>query len=1404
MNPYSNRLGGFYPLWLTLLLFFAAVFTTAFNSHAQEGFVKADPRFDVVALANMPTLGIVRKIVQGPKGFLWLATTTGLYRYDGFELKPVHVSGAPDVFDITFDRHGQLWLASLLTGLYQYSPVNGQTRQFKHQPNNPDSLTDDGLSRLSLEGDRLWVASGFGLSSINVLTSQVTRHIAFGGISVEGFNVKDMLFDDQQRLWIATFEDGLYLWHSKSDTMQHFGDKLGGANLVSNKVIRVMQDNQGLIWIGTFNGSLVYDEVKQTFIHIKASSGMVISSMTTDSDNNIWVGTWSNGALRVSAPASADLSIGSFDVQHFMPNRNDVNSLPSNEVFDIFQDRQHNLWFASNGTFAKLKIGAQYFSHLNNPRQAPCNIKGIKQSKDDSIWFNCSNDLYRLPAADKEIDILKPTLATNDAIYEIEEGNADHLWLSFRNNTLLRYHPSSQQTTYYHPGKHNSALEDGFILDMLYTSRGQLWVGAYAAHLPQKYGHLYLYNPQKDAFEVVADKVNVLTVNEINDNHLLLTTVNGIFDFHTNTHQLKRIGDLAQISRTNTSYKDSQNTIWVSIFESGLFTYSLGNSLGNSPSSGEFKQVILPNVEPSIDIINIVEDAAGDMWFSTAQQLFRYQRQSGQIDFVTAQDGLQISKYTRSGSMVSRSGQLLLTGINNLVRFSPEKVFGNAPAAPVVLTQFKLLNQTVPLQSEQPTSVLGKDIAHSREITLSYQDYLLSFDFAVLDFYHAPDNQYGYKLEGLDEDWLMTNASNRTATYTTLPAGDYTFRVKNRQSSGWVEAEPVVLHITPPPWLTWQAYLMYFIMLLAGVYFLLDYRTRAYRKQAAELEQGISDRTQELQEKTNTISSLLDIKKRLFTNVSHEFRTPLTLIISPIEVLMNGAKDEKEQAQFLLIKRNADRLLRLVEQLLAFARLDSPQTASYQAVSLTEVIEQVSRPFEFTLEQKQQSLTIHPFEELTLWLLPDSLEKILINLLSNAIKYTPEQGAIVIDIKQQSDRLLIMVADNGIGIKPSDQQGVFNHFTRVDNHYTANNPGSGIGLALVKELVEANQGTLTLKSSLGDGSVFTVSLPVDGPKQASGETAPTETQNDSVDYIQQEVDSLVNLDDDPQAAPASQAKKLPMIQIIEDNPQMRQFIREQLSDQFYCLTSANGEAGCELATEQIPDLIICDVMMPGISGFTVAKRLKEAQNTSHIPIIMLTAKGDQQSRMQGWQHHVDAYLSKPFNVEELKLRINNLLLMRERLRVSYGQVLQPDATAQSNTAQPDKAALENEAQSSTELSELNAKELKFIATFESIIADNYSNSAFKRADAASLLAMSERQLTRKLDALFTDGFAVYLRKHRLQQAKALIGTGLSVTQIGDDVGFNSPSYFINCFKAEYGKTVRQYENEASIKSRDLG
>jgi signal transduction histidine kinase/AraC-like DNA-binding protein len=824
------------------------------------------------------------------------------------------------------------------------------------------------------------------------------------------------------------------------------------------------------------------------------------------------------------------------------------------------------------------------------------------------------------------------------------------------------------------------------------------------------------------------------------------------------------------INHVSTIYPAKNGVLWVGTEGGGLNKLVPGDNEESPPTFIHYKE----KDGLSSNIINgLLEDNHHNLWISTHNGLSKFNPDAVDDNGVAlpsafknyyVQDGFQDNTYLGAHFKNSK-GEMFFGGINGFNVFYPDSLKENLTIPDVVITDFKVLNEDYKLDTS---------ITEINQIVLSYNENFLSFDFAVLDYTAPQKNNYAYKLDGLDKDWNYVDNRN-FAHYTNLSSGEYTFRVKGSNNDGvWnEEGASIKIIILPPLWNTWWAYSLYLLFVLGLLYSIRRYElNRTHLKNQHKLDEV---KLKE-QEKTDKM------KSRFFANISHEFRTPLTLIFGPAEDVLEKTKEPDTKQSVGNIKRNASKLYSLVNQLLDLSKLEAGkmnlETSEQNVIPL---LKGLVLSFTSLAERKKITLKFNTIEKnLNVYIDKDKVEKIITNLLSNAFKFTPEGGKVDFTVEKLIKDVEIRITDTGVGIPKERIDNIFDRFYQVDGSHTRENEGTGIGLALAKELVELHKGKIQVESKVGEGSTFTILLPLGKEHLKAEEIVEKEIGEETTKTIEEtelipETEKSEEKDDIDllleTGLSADQAGK-PLLLIVEDNSDVRNYIISHLEKDYGIQEAIDGEDGFNKSIAQIPDLIVSDVMMPKMDGFELCERLKTDERTSHIPVILLTAKATSKDKIEGYETGADDYIMKPFDAKELKVRIKNLIDQRKKLRDHFLKegIFNLD---NKNIISIDK---------------------KFLEKVVKIINEHLSDSLFGVESFASELAIGRTSLHKKVVALVGEPPGELIKRIRLSKAGMLLKnkTG-NISEIALEVGFNNPAYFSECFKKQFGVTPSQYQ-----------
>jgi signal transduction histidine kinase/DNA-binding response OmpR family regulator len=763
---------------------------------------------------------------------------------------------------------------------------------------------------------------------------------------------------------------------------------------------------------------------------------------------------------------------------------------------------------------------------------------------------------------------------------------------------------------------------------------------------------------------------------------------------------------------------------------------------------------------PNNTIYCIVPDAANFLWLSTNKGLCKFDPHSFSTQNFSSGDGLQGDEFNFFHKLKLPDGRIAFGGTEGFTVFDPLQIQQDTFQPAVQLTKLRINNEEIASVSED--SIVKTSLSSLSSLQLAYDQNFLTFYFAGLQFNNVGKMQYRYRLRGLDRDWNYAGTLG-IVNYTRIPPGSYDLELNATNTAGlWSKnIRRLSITISPPFWKTGLAYALYVCLLIGIVLSYIRYTVKKIR-----LENLVALKDQE----TEQLKQLHEVKGRFFTNITHEFRTPLTMIISPLEQMVKSSDlKESHKKQILAVKQNSQQLLQLINQILELSKLEAGLLqVSVAPVNVEEFLEELITPFHGIARHKHLELSFQ--SEITgqeYFIDKDKLERIVNNLLSNAVKFTPAGGSIKVLATKSSgngdvEMITLKFIDTGIGISQDVLPLIFDRFYQADDKSNRAYEGTGIGLSLVKELTNLLKGTITVDSTPGRGTTFAIVLPL---ATAAG-AQPLVVRDSRIEsspeaFVLHSNGTNINQDNDTVK---------PLVMVVEDNDSLRDFLTENLSNFYSVITAANGKEAWEKVASELPELVVTDVMMPYMDGIALSKKIRESEATSHIGLIMLTAKASVESRLEGLQTGANDYISKPFSFDELQLRIANLLSHQKKQReYFYNQLLKNEG------ARPKD--IENE---------FLKKTYQFIDT---ALADKKPIGV---DDLADHLNMSSRTLNRKLSALLGLTTNELIRNYRLREATTLLRKGLAISEVAYQVGFESSQYFAQCFKALYKVTPTEY------------
>jgi signal transduction histidine kinase/ligand-binding sensor domain-containing protein/DNA-binding response OmpR family regulator len=1322
----------------------------------------------------------VTSILKDSDGFVWFGTMSGLNRYDGYSCRIfrknftdssslldnsvqalyelpgnrmyVMTNAGPCIYDATREKfdancdkflnglglpsgnivnikkgnNGRYWILYNNNDLYLYSTEDKKARSFARDPRI--QLSEQITSANETKDGKLWLLyqNGFlqqydiGLDRI-IFSSTALQNLNNERISYNFF------IDTDGDIWLWALNKGVFLFQPSFNSIKRFNESTYPSRLNTNLVSEIVQDNNGLIWVATDHGGINLINKKEDFTtgyllndpkDPRSLSQNSITEIYKDDNGIIWLGTFKQGvnylnSNRVLFPL-------------YRHQESNVNSLPYDDVNRFVEDRSGNLWIGTNGG------GLIFFDRKQNRYKQylhdPGNSNSLSSNVIVSLWIDHEDILWigtyfgGLNSFDgkkfghyRHNDNDSSSLAS-DNVWEIFEDREQNLWIGTLGGGLDLFNRQMNRFKHnlYAGSPQNGQLASNYVSSILQDKEGKLWVGTS--------GGISLLGKDKVISGYYANSNNQTGLSNSNVNCLL---------------------------------EDSKDRIWVGTRE-GL---NLFNKLTN-----EFQRFTVADGLPDNIILSILEDNHQALWISTPNgvcNVIPKQEKTGVVFSVINYDesnNLQNREFNNNAALKTHNGELIFAGPSGFNIINPDKIQKPAYRPKLIFTGLQILNNNVePGEVINNRVLLQQSLSQLQTIRLKYIENVFSIEFASLDFGHSAGDKYAYMMQGFNSDWLYADGTQRRATYTNLNPGHYTFKVKVLNSDGvWSEEMALEINIQPPFWRTTMAYIVYGLI-LAGLFLL----ARRITLDRIHMRYEVKNQRQEAER----AHSLEQLKTKFFTNVSHEFRTPLTLIISPLDKIIKQTPDEENRKQLNLVQRNARRLLSLVNQLLDFRKMEVQEINLHPAIGdIIGFSKDISHSFMDIAEKKNIRFSFSSnIESLEIYFDRDKFEKILFNLLSNAFKYTPDDGTVSISLVYEppvngetDGTVAIEIKDTGIGIPANMQEKIFERFFQTDVPQSMANQGTGIGLAITKEFVRLHNGIITVKSEPEKGTCFTVLLPAkkiyDAPVRTGISTLPAENPEEIL----------------PESQKRSKKKT---IVVVEDNEDIRFYLKDNLKAYYKVEEASNGKEGWEKIKELNPDLVVSDIMMPLMDGVELARKIKTETLTAHIPVILLTAIGSEEKQLQGLKAGVNDYITKPFTFEILASKIRNLLAQQELLHKRFQK--QIEVNPQEVTITP--------------------VDEKFLKQALEIVERNMDKPEFSVEDLSRDMFMNRVTLYRKILSITGKTPLEFIRTLRLKRAAQLLEkSGMSIAEIAYEVGFNNPKNFTKAFKEEFKIIPSQY------------
>ena len=1325
-------------------------------------------------------------IHQDAIGQMWFGTRDGLNKYDGtrftvYRNNPRDKTSISnnDILSVETDKSGNIWVGTY-NGLNCYNPLKNAFRQYFHA-SKENSLCNNTVWSIKDIKNEIWIGTSRGLSIYNKTTKKFTTLLHYsrnrlslpnnfvlsiletkrgdiwigtakglcklisrknGVFSFQHFNdpekgesllVQSIKEDAAGNLWIGTKTGGIYKYHVSSKKLLSLLAN-GKQNGIDVDVRSIDIDHKGVLWVGAYNGVSVIQPngtIQKVYNNPdKATSTGKIKAVFTDRKGSVWIGTYYNG-------------INIWDVSNVnftnLSQNSGKKALSFNVVSSIVADKNKNIYFGTEGGgITILNSSTQTTSYLyanNTSESSRNNIKSMYISDNGILWIGTLSEglvVYDTKSKRFITDNISPDLRKllkQSGVYVIKKGRKnDIIWLGTFGKGLIQY--DTTNNTYQVIGNDNYSdnfLTSDRIRTLLIDKKDCIWIGTQSG-----LNRINLSNIDAAKFVI---------------NHFF-------FDKKALSGD-----DILSL------YQDRKNRIWVGTKAKGLYLFN-----------GEaFKKININSGNSVITSIHsISEDSKNDLWLSTNYGIVKYNPSRNSVIIYNQKNGLVSNEFNDNANLQLDSHHFYYGGPLGVTYFDSNKIAINTYSPQVILTDFKIKNESVTPESED--SILENNIAYTTSLKLSYDKANFTINFSTPNFINPSTNQYSYRLVGLDNNWTTT--TNTEVSYVIQKPGTYHFEVKGANNDGIWNKTPTTLEIIvkPAPWRSAWAFLLYFILLGLAFYALIwIIKTKENLKRELELEQVESEIN-----KGNTLAKL-----EFFTNISHEFRTPLTLILGPLQQILSNYNGTNEMyKKLLVIENSANHLLSLINRLMDFRKFENNKFVLESAEgNIVKFLQEIFLSFTEYAKDGGYTFTFNASDdEIKVYYDRNKLERVFYNLISNAFRYTPKGGFISINIKKEAKHILIEVEDSGIGIAAENLNNIFELFFEIPAHKNSEvdyNKGSGVGLSIAKNIVLLHKGTIDVANKNDGGVVFTVSLPLGREHLSSEEIINDFKISDDVSQYISQLDVVETIEEDLNDLIFQDEKYT--ILLVEDHKVLRSFMKNLLKKDYNIIEAENGKKGLKKALEHIPDLIVSDVVMPEMVGTELCAKIKENIKTSHIPVILLTSRTSLIYKIEGLENGADDYISKPFNLNEFKLRIKNLLDSTQRLKAKFSS---QDAFS------PDDLSF----------SSLDEQLLK--KAFK-VVEENISNEQFDIPFFSAELGVSRTMLFTKIKAWTNLTPNDFIQEIRMKRAAQLLEQNkMNISQISYKVGFNNPKYFSKCFQKKYGETPSQYSNKFSGDSTD--
>lgn len=1326
----------------------------------------------------------VEVIFQDSRGFMWFATNSGLNRYDGHNFKiyktdsrKKNTLSSDKITSIQEDALGNLWFLNRMPrydvyclnsekiiqntdsilNTYGLPPTpdlikifnkkelfayyrNGDLFCYNFETKNNRKIISDGhlkgaIQDMAISDKYTWLLFNDGvLKCIDITNGSVDfKDDYFNKQAYTSTINKNIVIDNDGDLWVypGIADKGIAYLNIKNKKWS-FLDQESTKMLSTNFVRCIAQDQNHLFWIGTDHGGInIYDKQQNKVINTirndiyddsSIGQNSIISTFCSE-DGTIWIGTYKNGISYYNP------NISKFDkAQLFYHFRDHTKTFDCNS---FYKDNDGYLWIGTNGE-GLIKYNEKqnipiFFKHdpLNKQSISSDIITSLTIDHRNILWIGTflgginaydGNSFKRYQIDEKDTNSI-----SSRSVYGIAEDAKNNLWIATLGGGIDRLDNNRSSFTRY-TSSANSQLRSNYIVSIFKNDNSEIYFGS------------------DQGPYVLKDNQIVPSLSE----EVLRDSLSSI--------------------KCNNLISDRRDILWIAT-DNGINIFDKKTN----------KTLIINNKDglPDEEVVSLIEDNFGNIWAGTRNGLIYVEctyldnELNYNIFYFDSKDGLPSSVCNQNAIYKDTNGKIYVGTTKGYVSFYPNKIkMNNVPPKPR-FTDLIIAGQTInPNEEYRNRIILDKSITNLDQIILKYDETNFSITFSALNYIHSEKNEYKYQLEGLDKEWITTPKGQGIASYSNLNPGKYKLKVYASNEDGVWSEQAIILDIivTPPFWLSWWAYLIYIIIILFIIWAISKYKLN---KQKTEFKQ--KQKVLEIQKR----HEIDELKFKFFTNISHEFKTPITLILAPLDQLLKTEIEGDNHKLLVIIRKNALNLLTMVNEILEFRKLDVNKAdiilTQNDIISFTK---EICNSFSPLANQKGINFSFTSyFECLEVNFDYEKMKKILVNLISNAFKYT-EDGDININIginesiDTSEKKLLIKISDTGIGIEKNYQSKIFDRFYRIENNQKNIANGTGVGLHIASEYIKMHGGEIILESEIGKGSIFTIVLPIDSSTNTN--RLDSSINNVFLEAISEKDIEVIDNVDIPNRA------NLPILMIVDDNEDLRTFVSDMFSDSYNVITAEDGCEAMSQIMDQLPDIILCDVMMPKMDGYELCKNLRKDLRTSHIPIILISAKSSDESKYLGIEAGADDYIEKPFNIDLLRLKITRIIEKQRKIQQTFKQKIE---------ISPSKV-------------EITSMDEKFVKKAVEVVELNISNADFLVEDLCKEMAMSRVYFYKKILALTGKTPSEFIRFIRLKRAAELLKKSqMFVNEVAYQVGFNDAKYFRKYFKDEFDLTPNEYKKK---------